>query len=361
MKVIKKVLLLFVMSLLLTACNVNTYDYTGDEIVYSLGEDATSDINTNGAIVEVGNNQAFIELSEDDYDIHTKGDRDIDKKDEYYKYYFISLNKVSGNKFGSTQPITLEDEKYGSLELNYFGTYDFEISNIKTFMKIYLKENNNSINEIQDYVKTHVVDSLNNEILNIDVDFTELASHRSAIAESVIKELEKKGILCSNFDIQSINLTDESQKKVQKISSNEVMFKTLIQNTTWVATDKSEIQMFEKDFKWYKVAGEYEDNYQYGDFKFYIGEMAVEYITQDLKSFGVTLTELEKLFASDEEFSQDNFVVFDINLVGYKIDGEETVVNSPIYWYGFLLNNNQNLQVVNMNTATYYNFAKKSA
>ena len=79
MKVIKKVLLLFVMSLLLTACNVNTYDYTGDEIVYSLGEDATSDINTNGAIVEVGNNQAFIELSEDDYDIQKELEAKFDE------------------------------------------------------------------------------------------------------------------------------------------------------------------------------------------------------------------------------------------------------------------------------------------
>lgn len=361
MRNIKKVFLLVIMALLLSACNTNTYDYTGDELVYSFGEDATSDINSNGATVEVGNNQAFIEVSEDDYDIYTKGDRKIDKKDEYYKYYFVSLKKVSGNKFGSTQPITLQDETYGPLNINYYGIYDYEISNIKTFMEIYLKENNNSINDIQNYVKTHVVEALNNEILNVDIAYTEIASHSSAIVEEVTKSLQEKGILCSNFDIQEINLTEESHDKVRKISANNAMLKTLIQNTTWVATDNSEIQMFEKDFKWYQATGGYEDDFQYGDFSFYIDEMAVEFITQDLKSFGVTSTELEQLFASDEDFNQDNFVVFEINLVGYKIDGQETVVNSSIYWYGFLLNNNQNLQVVNMTTATYYNFVKKSA
>ena len=105
----------------------------------------------------------------------------------------------------------------------------------------------------------------------------------------------------------------------------------------------------------------YTDNFQYGDFKFYIDEMAVEYITEDLKSFGVTKDELLKLFDSNANYNQDNFVVFEINLVGYTIGGKDTVVNQPIYWYGFLLNNNQNLQVVNMSTATYYNFTKKNS
>ena len=139
------------------------------------------------------------------------------------------------------------------------------------------------------------------------------------------------------------------------------MFKLFINNTTWIASDSSEMQFYEKDFKWYQNQGVYTDNFQYGDFKFYIDEMAVEYITEDLKSFGVTKDELLKLFDSNANYNQDNFVVFEINLVGYTIGGKDTVVNQPVYWYGFLLNNNQNLQVVNMSTATYYNFTKKNS
>jgi hypothetical protein len=161
--------------------------------------------------------------------------------------------------------------------------------------------------------------------------------------------------------IQGMNLTDESMGKAAAIDTNNIMLKMFVQNTTWIASDNSEI-IFDKDrFNWYLNQNDHTDNVQYGDYVFYVGDLAVEYITKDLKSFGVTTAELESLFASDDEFGRENFVVFEINLTGYVIGGQETIVNSPIYWYGFLLKNDKNLQVVNMSTATYYNFTRKSA
>ena len=62
---------------------------------------------------------------------------------------------------------------------------------------------------------------------------------------------------------------------------------------------------------------------------------------------------------SNDKYDASNFVVFNIKLDGYTINGQSTTLNKDIYWYGFLLNNNQSLQVVNMTTATYYNFTKK--
>ena len=139
------------------------------------------------------------------------------------------------------------------------------------------------------------------------------------------------------------------------------MQKLYINNTKWVAADNSEIHFLEKEFKWYQTKEVYSDNFQYGDFKFLIGDLAVEFITNDLKSYGINEAELNSLFASDDAFNRENFVVFEINLVGYTMGGLNTEVNQSVYWYGFLLRDNKNLQVVNMNSAKYYNFGKKSA
>ena len=89
---------------------------------------------------------------------------------------------------------------------------------------------------------------------------------------------------------------------VQDVESNAIMLKTYIQNTTWIATDKSEM-IFDKDrFNWYLNQSDHSDNVQYGSYVFYSGDLAVDYITTDLKSFGVTKGELDTLFASNDKY-----------------------------------------------------------
>ena len=359
---LKRIIFMLVCVLLLTGCNKNTYDYNGDELIYSLGGDAIDDINSNGANIDVGKNQAFVEISDDnEFDSYTRGNHKVDKKEEYYKYYFISLDVVKGNKFGSTTPVKINDNTYGSLDMNFYGMYDYQISNIKTFLSAYFRESTKSVLDIQSYVNELVMSTAIVEMRKYEEDYTSIAANNSSIKDNIIKSLSKIGIKCSNLQLEGLNLTDESMAKISKIDNNNLVKQLLIQSTSWTATDKSEFHFAENEFKWYQTIGEYVDNYQFGTYDFYIGDYAVEFITQDLKSFGVTTAELESLFASDEDFSREKFVVFEINLTGYVIGGQETIVNSPIYWYGFLLNEDNNLQVVNMSTATYYNFTKKSA
>ena len=174
-------------------------------------------------------------------------------------------------------------------------------------------------------------------------------------------EITDNKIYVKDEKTRSINLTDESQKIVTHMEQNNIMLKTYIQNTTWIASDGSELIFDKQRFNWYLNQNDHSDNVQYGDYTFYIDELAVDYITTDLRSYGVTRSELENLFATNDKYDSSNFVVFSINLEGYTINGTTTTVNKAIYWYGFLLNNNQTLQVVNMNTATYYNFNRKGA
>lgn len=136
--------------------------------------------------------------------------------------------------------------------------------------------------------------------------------------------------------------------------------KSLVENTSWVASDNSEMVFEEKDFKWYKSQDDHSDNYYYGTYEFYIGEEAVEFITTDLSSYNVTEEELEGIFARNANYSRENFVVFNLNYDGITIDGETTKPsNSLVPWYGFILDDNTVLDVANMNTGTYYSFTKK--
>jgi hypothetical protein len=214
---------------------------------------------------------------------------------------------------------------------------------------------------IDEFVGEALVDTIANEVVKLDVKYTDLPSYAETIKEATIEELKKNGISCTKLDIQGINLTEDSQKIVTHIEKNNIMLKTYIQNSTWLASDDSELIFDKQRFNWYLDQNDHSDNVQYGNYTFYIDELAVDYITTDLKSYGVTRSELEDLFASNDKYDISNFVVFNINLEAYTINGTNTTVNNTVYWYGFLLNNNQTLQVVNMNTTAYYNFYRKGA
>ena len=80
-----------------------------------------------------------------------------------------------------------------------------------------------------------------------------------------------------------------------------------------------------------------------------------------MSEYGITKNELSSVFDSNIDYSEDNFVVFDIRYDKFILDGEEQEIARPLVpWYGFILENNTYLDVANMNTGTYYKFTKSS-
>ena len=131
-----------------------------------------------------------------------------------------------------------------------------------------------------------------------------------------------------------------------------------VADTSWVASDGSEMVFKQDDFKWYQHKDEYDDNYYSGTYEFYFGEKAVDYITTELKQYGVTKSELEDLFERNEEYSENNFVVFDLKYDAIVVGGETSIPDQTLVpWYGFILEDGTYLDVANMNTGTYYKFS----
>ena len=136
--------------------------------------------------------------------------------------------------------------------------------------------------------------------------------------------------------------------------------KNFVKNTTWSGSDDSELIFKEDRLDWYQSADEHNDNYYSGKYKLYTGKRAVKYITTDLEEYGITKDELQRVFDSRDEFSEKNFVVFDIRYDKFVLDGEEQEITRPLApWFGFILEDDTFLYVVNMNTASYYSFTKK--
>ena len=159
------------------------------------------------------------------------------------------------------------------------------------------------------------------------------------------------------IDLQNqISNLDEQIKNAKSVDGE-----SLISDTTWIASGGSEVVFSKKRINWYQNPEEHSDNYYSGVYKFYIGKEAVDYITKDLSEYGITKNELGSVFDSNIDYSEDNFVVFDIRYDKFILDGEEQEIARPLVpWYGFILEDNTYLDVANMNTGTYYKFTKSS-
>ena len=130
-------------------------------------------------------------------------------------------------------------------------------------------------------------------------------------------------------------------------------------NTSWVLSDSSEMVFGSDGFNWYKDENIYTDNYYTGTYEVYVGATAVEFITVNLSSYGITKQELEDYFARNEGYGEDNFMVLVLNNQQVIIDGNTQILNNMVPYYGFVLKSGTYLDLANMNTASYTSFTKK--
>lgn len=348
---------------LLTGCKkLEEYKYSGNLFYKEMSDSDAEAITEEGALIIVDDNQFFIRIDEDfKYKVYSKGEHELEKEENDYSYYFVSMDKFSDNKYGTATPMVYEDKEYGELELNYFGTYDYEISDSKKFVKNYTEALEDNEMTLEDYISYAVVEEIAKQINELEIDnYAEIPVNFTDIEEKVTEGLESNGIKLSNLEIDSIKLTDESEDKVTKADTAKMVGALYIKNNSWIATDGSEMKFGDGTMYWYQTEGAYNDNYYYGKYEFYIGEEAINYITTELSSYGVTREEIEELFERNEEYNVENFVVFDMIYDGIVLNGVTTVPNRPqVPWYGFILNDYTYLNVANMNTGSYYNFTRK--
>lgn len=129
----------------------------------------------------------------------------------------------------------------------------------------------------------------------------------------------------------------------------------------WRASDGSYLMLADNGtFIWYESERDQTDMFYSGRYAVYFGEDAVEHVTGDLASYGVTRSELDQLFArSDETMSVDSFCCLVLDNQQLVVDGENTLKEPTLTpCYGFYYEDEEFLDVANMNTGSYWAFTK---
>jgi len=122
--------------------------------------------------------------------------------------YFVSTRQFTNQKWGTQNPVIIRDAEFGPIRLRAFGSYNFSISDAKTFLV-----------QISATNPDFYTDDINEQLRNIAV-----SRGMDAIASSKISVLD----LTANYDTISKIITDKIQPDFAEMGLNLTKF--LVEN-----------------------------------------------------------------------------------------------------------------------------------
>ena len=146
------------------------------------------------------------------------------------RVYYVNLLTITGNKFGSPQPKKITDEKYGMLEVTFFGEYAFKVTDPITLVNNVIGANASDTVTYEEIVGSQLqakfVEQLSQAISIVmrkhKVSFGDIQLYNSDISNEMNTCLDltwkqNYGLEITDVALGDLNLTDESMAKVNKI------------------------------------------------------------------------------------------------------------------------------------------------
>lgn len=137
---------------------------------------------------------------------------------------FFSMREQTGQKWGTSQPVTVRDKELGPIRLRAFGSYSYRIKDLVPFSDRIL----GTLGEVttatlEPHLRAAIQTSIATALGGSDVPFLDLAASQQAISERLRAEVDKTfaqwGLTCLTFFVESISLPDEVQAHLDRASS----------------------------------------------------------------------------------------------------------------------------------------------
>lgn len=137
--------------------------------------------------------------------------------------YFISTRKITAQKWGTKNPITLSDQRFGMIEIRSFGTYVIRVKDAPVFIKeIVGTDGYFTTDEITDQLRSMIVTRFTDAVGEANLPIENYASNINEISEYVHEvirpEFEQYGIEVTKFLIENVSMPEEIKKEVFELS-----------------------------------------------------------------------------------------------------------------------------------------------
>lgn len=137
--------------------------------------------------------------------------------------YFVSTRQFTDQKWGTKNPITVEDARFGFVEVRAFGTYSFAVEDAKTFIiKIAATNQQFSTEDIAGQLRSLIVTKLTDAIGEGNLPIEKFAANIEELSELGKNKLSgafnEYGLQLGMFLVENISMPEELKKEIFEYS-----------------------------------------------------------------------------------------------------------------------------------------------
>jgi excisionase family DNA binding protein len=139
--------------------------------------------------------------------------------------YYVNTRLFTGNKWGTQNPIMLRDPDFGIVRARAFGTYDFKIADVKTFLKeVAGTDHQFRLEEFADTMRPRLVSAFTDALASSRVPVLDVATRYGELGDALLPVLnpillQKYGLEISSFIIENVSVPPEVEQAIDKRSS----------------------------------------------------------------------------------------------------------------------------------------------
>ena len=137
--------------------------------------------------------------------------------------YFVSTRMFTDEKWGTKNPITLNDDRFGFVEIRAFGTYAFKINDAGKFITDIVGTDSHFTNyEINEHLKSLISTRFTDTIGEANLPIELYAANTNELSETCLEvmnpEFNSVGISLEKFFIENVSMPEELKKEIFEYS-----------------------------------------------------------------------------------------------------------------------------------------------
>ncbi len=139
--------------------------------------------------------------------------------------YYVNTRLFTGNKWGTSNPVMMRDADFGIVRARAFGTYDFRIVDVKTFLKeVAGTDHQFRLDEFADTMRSRIVSVFTDALASAKVPVLDVASRYGELGAALLPLInpaiqEKYGLEITAFIVENVSVPPEVEQAIDKRSS----------------------------------------------------------------------------------------------------------------------------------------------
>ncbi|MEA9415503.1 SPFH domain-containing protein [Flavobacterium sp. PL02] len=159
--------------------------------------------------------------------------------------YFINTRNFIDQKWGTKNPLILNDDRFGMLEIRAFGTYTFKIVDAQKFiLEIVGTDGHFTTEEINEQLKSIIVSRFTDAIGEANLPIESYVGNTSELSATVFTIMKDDfaayGIELSKFLLENTSMPEDVKKEIFELSRlNKIDMKKFTQYKTAQSIEKA--------------------------------------------------------------------------------------------------------------------------